>query len=45
MLTIEPTIVQPIINYYVTNVYKCTHMGLSENIVCLNPMVNDQFPY
>jgi hypothetical protein len=20
-------------------------MGLSENVVCLNPMVNDQFPY
>jgi hypothetical protein len=25
---------------------KCSiNMGLSENIVCLNPMVNDQFPY
>ena len=22
-----------------------SYMGLSENVVCLNPMVNDQFPY
>ena len=29
----------------VTQNFKLLEMGMSENVVCLNPMVNDQFPY
>ena len=35
---VNGTVIMVLSKYYI-------HMGLSEHVVCLHPMVNDQFPY